>query len=183
MAFMLATRVLPPVVTIIPLYIMAQQTGTRDTLSVLVFVYTAINLPIAIWMLTPVFGPKATDQEEAAQLDGASHIFVFFQVVLPMVRTAMITVGLIVFLQCWNEYLLAVYLTGDHALTVPPWMVGQLSMKEAQIGGEADEWTHLSAATIVMALPPLLFTLFAQRSLGRSLALSASSKIRLGQQL
>jgi ABC-type glycerol-3-phosphate transport system permease component len=64
--------------------------------------------------------------------------------------------------------LFAVYLTSDHALTVPPWMVGQLSMKEAQIGGEADEWTHLSAATIFMAVPALLFTIFTQRYLARA---------------
>jgi multiple sugar transport system permease protein len=176
MAFMLATRVLPPVAVVIPLYFMAQMTGTRDTLFVLIFVYTAINLPIAIWMLAPVFGPKATEQEEAAQLDGASHFLIFFQILLPTVRAAMVTVGLIVFLQCWNEYFLAVYLTTDHALTIPPWMVGQLSMKEAQIGGEADEWTHLSAATVVMAIPPLLFTLFVHKSLGRSLIAGKASK-------
>jgi multiple sugar transport system permease protein len=167
-ALVLTTRILPPVAIVLPLYIMAQVSGTRDSLGILIFVYTAINLPIAVWLLMPVFGSRATEQEEAAQLDGASHIYVFFGILLPMMRGAMITVGFLVFLQCWNEYFFAVFLTADNALTIPPWMVGQLSMKEAQIGGEAEEWAHLSAATIVMALPALVFTLFAQKSLGRS---------------
>jgi multiple sugar transport system permease protein len=176
MAFLFCSRALPPIVMVIPLYFLAQATHTRDTLFILVFVYTAINLPIAVWMLVPVFGSRATDQEEAATIDGASHLQIFFGVLLPMMRASMITVGLLVFLQCWNEYLFAVYLTADHALTIPPWALGQLSMKEAQIGGEADEWTHLSAATVVMAVPPLLFALFAQRSIGRTLAASTARK-------
>jgi multiple sugar transport system permease protein len=176
MTFMLCSRILPPVTIVLPLYFMAQFTGTRDSLGFLIFVYTAINLPIAVWMLAPVFGPKATEQEEAAQIDGASHMYIFFQVLLPMVRTAMITVGLLVFLQCWNEYLFAVYLTSDHALTVPPWMVGQLSMKEAQIGGEAEEWAHLSAATVVMVLPALIFAVFSQRFLGHAFVVRPAAK-------
>jgi multiple sugar transport system permease protein len=161
----LATRILPPVVVAVPLYFMAQKTGMLDTLGVLIFIYTAINLPIVIWMLTPIFGPRATDQEEAAMLDGATHFHIFFCILAPMVKTALITVGLLVFLQCWNEYLFAAFLTSDHALTLPPWMVGQLSMKEAQTGGGAEEVAHLAAATVVMALPVLLFTIIAQRSL------------------
>jgi multiple sugar transport system permease protein len=176
MTFMLCSRILPPATIALPLYFMAQFTGMRDSLGFLIFVYTAVNLPIAVWMLAPVFGPKATEQEEAAQIDGASHMYIFFQVLLPMVRTAMITVGLLVFLQCWNEYLFAVYLTSDHALTVPPWMVGQLSMKEAQIGGEAEEWAHLSAATVVMVLPALIFTVFAQRFLGHAFVARSAAK-------
>jgi multiple sugar transport system permease protein len=143
MSIILSTRVLPPVAIALPLYVMAQFTGTLDSLGTLIFVYTAVNLPIAIWMLAPVFGPRATEQEEAAILDGATHIHIFLFVLIPMVRTAVVTVGLIVFLQCWNEYLFAVYLTSDHALTLPPWMVGQLSMKEAQTGGGLKRWPIL----------------------------------------
>lgn len=166
MTFILATRVLPPVVVVLPLYIMAQATGMRDTLSALILVYTAINLPVAVWLMQPLLGPRATEQEEAAQLDGASHLQIFFTILLPMVRQSVVAVGLLVCLLCWNEYLFAAYLTADHALTLPPWMVGQLSMKEAQVGGEAEEWTRLSAATLVMIFPALIFASFTQRLLG-----------------
>jgi multiple sugar transport system permease protein len=165
MTALLATRILPPVVLALPLYYMAQMTGTLDSLGILIFVYTAINLPIAIWLLAPVLGSRATDQEEAAQLDGASHFHIFFFILVPMAKTAVITIGLLIFLQCWNEYLFAAFLTSDHALTLPPWMVGQLSMKEAQTGGGAEEVAHLAAATVLMILPVLLFTIFVQKSL------------------
>ena len=163
----MATRILPPVVMVLPLYMMAFYTGTLDTLFVLVFTYTALNLPVAVWLLRPVFGAVATDQEEAAQLDGASHVQIFFTIFLPMVATSVAAVGLLIFLLCWNEYLFAAYLAGDHAMTLPPWMVGQLSMKEAQVGGEAEEWAQLSAAAVLMILPLLACTVFAQRFLGR----------------
>jgi multiple sugar transport system permease protein len=176
MAAILSTRLLPPVVLALPLYFMAQKTGTLDTLSVLIFIYVAINLPLVIWMLAPVFGPRATDQEEAAMLDGATHFHIFFFILLPVMKKAVITVGLLVFLQCWNEYIFASYLTSDHALTLPPWMVGQLSMKEAQVGGGAEEVAHLAAATVLMALPVILFTIFAQRSLTRVFLRSAPNR-------
>lgn len=165
MAAILSTRILPPVVLALPLYFLAQRTDTLDTSGILIFIYTAINLPLVVWMLAPVFGSRATDQEEAAMLDGATHFHIFFFILLPVVKTAVITVGILVFLQCWNEYLFASYLTSDHALTLPPWMVGQLSMKEAQTGGGAEEVAHLAAATVFMALPVILLTVFAQRNL------------------
>jgi multiple sugar transport system permease protein len=168
MTFMLATRILPPVVIVLPLYMIAQATGTRDTVGALIFIYTAVNLPVAVWLLQPVLGVTATDQEEAALLDGATHLRIFFTIVLPMARASLIAVGLLIFLLCWNEYLFAAYLTADHALTLPPWMVGQLSLKEAQTGGGPEEWAHLSAATLVMVMPALLFAAIAQRLLTRT---------------
>src|SRR5262249_6935459 len=112
-SMMLATRVLPPAVLALPLYIMAQATGTRDTWTIMILVYTAINIPVAIWLLLPAIGSEATEQEEAAQLDGASHFGIFFAILLPMVRASVVATSLIVFLMCWNEYLFAVYLTAD----------------------------------------------------------------------
>ena len=85
-----------------------------------------------------------------------------------MLRASIAAAGFVVFLLCWNEYLFAAYLTADHALTLPPWAVGQLSMKEAQAGGEAEEWAHLSAATVLMMLPALAFGAFVQRQVTRT---------------
>jgi len=165
----LATRALSPAVLVLPLYLMAQAAGLRDTHALMILVYSALNLPVALWLLLPVLGPRATDQEEAATLDGASRIYILFQVLLPMARGGVAAAGLVVFLLCWNEYLFAAYLTADHALTLPPWAVGQLSLKEAQIGGEAVEWAHLSAATLLAMMPALLLSALVQTWLGRSI--------------
>lgn len=165
---MLATRILPPVVVALPLYVMAQFTGMLDTHFALIFAYTAANLPVAVWLLLPVFGNRATSQEEAAQLDGASQSRIFLTIFLPMVAASVAAVGLIVFILCWNEYLFASFLTSDKVSTLPPWVMGQMSIKEAQAGGDAEEWSQLSAAIIFMIVPLLACTGLAQRYLGRA---------------
>lgn len=159
----LATRILPPAVLVIPLYVMASWLNILDSRLALSLVYVSINLPVAIWLIQPIMGTKATEQEEAAQLDGASHFSILTGILMPMIKSRLMAVSLVVFLLCWNEYLIAVYLTSDHALTLPPWMVGQLSLKEAQTGGGAEELAHLAAATIVMMLPALGLATFIQK--------------------
>lgn len=164
---MLATRVLPPVVIGLPIYVIAVFTGAADTYFALIFTYTAINLPVAVWLLLPVFGNVTTSQEEAAQLDGASHFQIFLTIFVPMVAGSTVAASLIVFILCWNEYLLASFLTTDKVSTLPAWIVGQMSIKEAQTGGDGEEWSQLSAAIIIMIVPLLAFTAFAQRVIGR----------------
>lgn len=164
----LATRILPPVVIALPIYVMAQITGMLDTHFALIFAYTAANLPVAVWLLLPVFGNKATSQEEAAQLDGASQLRIFLTIFLPMIAASIAAVGLIIFILCWNEYLFASFLTSDKVSTLPPWIMGQMSIKEAQVGGDGDEWPQLSAAMIFMIVPLLACTALAQRVLART---------------
>ncbi len=164
---MLATRILPPIVVVIPIYMMALYTDSLDTHFALIFTYTAANLPVAVWLLLPVFGNMATSQEEAAQLDGASHFRIFLTIFLPMVAASTAAVGLVIFILCWNEYLFAAFLTSDKVSTLPPWIASQMSIKEAQTGGDGDEWSQLSAAIIFMITPLLACTAFTQRVLAR----------------
>ena len=164
---MLASRVLPPVVIALPLYMMAYHTGTLDSRFALIITYTAVNLPVAVWLLRPVLGTRASEQEEAALLDGASHMTIFFSILLPMVASGIAAAGFLVFILCWNEYLFAAYLTATNANTLPQFLAGQLSMKEAQVGGDPEEWAQLSAAIVLMAAPLLVGTAAAQRILGR----------------
>jgi len=166
----LATRIVPPVVVILPLYMMAQRIGALDTHFALIAAYSAANLPVAVWLMMPVFGLAATEQEEAAQLEGASHVRIVFTIFMPMVAGSIAAIGLVIFVLCWNEYLFAAALTNDSVSTLPAWVIGQMSIKEAQVGGEGDEWPQLSAAILFMALPLLFFTVFVQRILGRTAA-------------
>jgi multiple sugar transport system permease protein len=167
LALVLSSRILPPVSMVIALYMAAKFAGLLDTRTALVITYTAINLPVATWLLLPVFGTRATEQEEAAILEGVSHIGILRGILLPMLLPTLLSVALIIFVLCWNEYFFAAYLTTNEASTLTPWMVGQLSMKEAQIGGEPEEWAHLSAATVLMVTPLLVFSGMAMRMLSR----------------
>jgi len=163
----LATRILPPVVIVLPIYLMAQQTGTLDTRFALIATYTAANLPVAVWLLQPVLGEAATDMEEAAQLDGASRFRIFFEIVVPLAARGLAAAGLLIFILCWNEYLFSVYLADNHAMTMPPYLAAQMSVREQQAGSDAEEWARLSAAIVLMAAPLILGTGFVQRLLAR----------------
>ena len=154
-AAILASRILPPVAIVIPLYVMARATGTLDTRFALIATYSAANLPAVVWLLQPVLGKGTSELEDAARIEGASHWEIFSGIVLPAAASGIATVALLNFVLCWNEYLFASVLVSDHALTVPPWVVGQISMKEAQIIGEGDEWARLSVAIVLMILPLL----------------------------
>ena len=165
---MLAVRAVPPVVIALPIYVLAGLVGLLDSVSLLMGVYAAINLPVAIWLLAPVLGDRPSEQEEAARLDGAAHATVLFGILMPMIRLQVAAAGFLIFLLCWNEYLLAAYLAADHAQTLTPWMVGQLSMKEAQAGGEGEELSRMAAAAIFMAAPAVLLAALVQRRLARS---------------
>ena len=164
----LCTRLLPPTVLALPVFMMLNTVGMLDTRTALVFVYSAINLPVAIWLLQPAFGNKATEFEEAAHLDGASQFAILFTILLPTLRSALVATGLLLFILCWNEYVFAVYLTSDNALTLPPWLVGQLSMKEAQTGGGPEEVAQLSAAATFMIIPLIVFATIALRPIGKA---------------
>ena len=166
--FILCTRLLPPTVLALPVFMMLNTVGLLDTRTALVFVYSAINLPVAIWLLQPAFGNKATEIEEAAHLDGASQFAILFTILLPTLRSALVATGLLLFILCWNEYVFAVYLTSDNALTLPPWLVGQLSMKEAQTGGGPEEVAQLSAAATFMIIPLIVFATIALRPIGKA---------------
>jgi multiple sugar transport system permease protein len=163
----LASRILPPVVIVLPLYVMAQRLGALDTRSILILTYTAANLPVAVWLLLPVLGSAATDLEEAAQLDGASHFRILFQVVAPTAAAGIAAAGLLIFVLCWNEYLFSVYLADNHAMTMPPFLAAQMSVREQQAGSDAEEWARLSAAIILMTAPLIACAGFAQRFLTR----------------
>ena len=126
--FMMATRILPPMVVLLPIFMMAQNTGMLDTRFALILTCASVNLPVVVWLILPVFGPRATQQEEAAQLDGASHITTFFTIFLPMVASSLAAVGLLIFVLCWNEYLFAVTLASNNAMTLPPWIIGQIEL-------------------------------------------------------
>ncbi len=73
----LLTRLLPPFVLVLPIYLMGQVSGLLDSRTLLIIIYAAINMPVALWLLRPVYGSKAFEQEEAALLDGASHLQTF----------------------------------------------------------------------------------------------------------
>jgi len=148
----LATRILPPVVTAIPIYVMAQVLGLVDSWSALIITYVATNLPLAVWLLRDVVEAIPRDVEEAAELDGASRLRILLTITLPLARVGIMSVAALMFIFCWNEYTFAAMLTSDHALTMPPFLAGQMATRE-QMAGAEPQWGYFSVLITLMVAP------------------------------
>jgi sorbitol/mannitol transport system permease protein len=164
--FFLSTRMLPVVGAIVPIYIIARDIGMLDNIWTLVVLYTAMNLPIAVWMLRSFMSEVPTEVLEAARVDGANLGQEARKVLFPMIAPGIAATALICVIFAWNEFFLAVTLTAVRAQTVPVYLVGFIT-------SEGAFWARLSAAATLAAVPVLLCGWIAQRYLVRGLTLGA----------
>jgi polyol transport system permease protein len=164
--FFLSTRMLPVVGAIVPIYVIARDASLLDNVWTLVLLYTAMNLPIAVWMLRSFMLEVPGEILEAARVDGADTKQELRRVLLPVIAPGIAATALICVIFAWNEFLLAVNLTSVRAQTVPVYLVGFIT-------SEGAFWARLSAAATLAAIPVLLAGWLAQRYLVRGLTLGA----------
>jgi sorbitol/mannitol transport system permease protein len=164
--FFLSTRMLPVVGAIVPIYIIARDIHMLDNIWTLVVLYTAMNLPIAVWMLRSFMSEVPTEVLEASRVDGATLRQEATKVLFPMIAPGIAASALICVIFAWNEFLLAVTLTAVRAQTVPVYLVSFIT-------SEGAFWARLSAAATLAAIPVLLAGWVAQRYLVRGLTLGA----------
>jgi sorbitol/mannitol transport system permease protein len=164
--FFLSTRMLPVVGAIVPIYVIARDASLLDNVWTLVVLYTAMNLPIAVWMLRSFMLEVPGEILEAARVDGADTGQELRRVLLPVIAPGIAATALICVIFAWNEFLLAVNLTSVRAQTVPVYLVGFIT-------SEGAFWARLSAAATLAAIPVLLAGWLAQRYLVRGLTLGA----------
>lgn len=164
--FFISTKFLPIAAAVLPLFFFAQEFDLIDTRTVLVIVYTALNLPLAVWMMRSFFNEVPKELIEAAQIDGASLGSQLRSVILPIVSPGIAATALLCFIFAWNEYFLAVNLTRFDAATVPIWVTANVSSRGQFFAG-------LSAAATVACIPVVAAGWIAQKRLVRGLALGA----------
>jgi polyol transport system permease protein len=164
--FFISTKFLPPVGIIVPVFIIMNNLGLLDNMLSLVIMYTAMNLPIAIWMLRSFFEEVPPDVIQAAQVDGADVVTQMTRIILPMVMPGLTATVFIAAIFAWNEFFFAVSLTSTKASTVPMFMVGFIT-------SEGLFWAKLAAAGTMAMLPVVIAGWVAQRQLVRGLSLGA----------
>ncbi|MGV0642101.1 carbohydrate ABC transporter permease [Mycolicibacterium sp. XJ879] len=164
--FFISTKMLPVVAVIIPLYVIVSNIGLLDNIWALIILYTAMNLPIAVWMMRSFFLEVPGELLEAAALDGASTWRSVREVILPLVSPGIAATALICVIFAWNEFFFAVNLTAVQAQTMPVFMVGF-------IAGQGLYWAKLCAAATMAALPVVLAGWIAQNKLVRGLSFGA----------
>lgn len=128
------------------------------THSGIILVYVAMNLPFVIWILQSFIVQVPRSLEEAARVDGAGPFQVFFKVVLPLIQPGLAAASIFTFRIAWNEYLLASALSDRDTKTVPILIVNNMS--EFNV-----EWGVIMATGMLLAIPPIIFTLFASRQI------------------
>jgi multiple sugar transport system permease protein len=165
--WVISQRILPPVVTIIPIYMMFQTVHLLDTHLALILCYTVVNLPIAVWLMYDFFASIPIDLEESAQLDGASRFTVFFEIVVPLARTGLAAATLLVLILAWNEYLLALFLSTTNAQTMPIMVAGM------NAGEKGVLWWTMCVVIIIMIVPVILMALMLQRFISKGVLLGA----------
>ena len=128
------------------------------THSGIIIIYIAMNLPFVIWILQSFIVQVPRQLEEAARMDGAGPFQVFFKVVLPLIKPGLAAAAIFTFRIAWNEYLLASALSDRDTKTVPILIVNNMS--EFNV-----EWGVIMATGMLLAIPPIIFTLFASRQI------------------
>ncbi|HUY50011.1 MAG TPA: carbohydrate ABC transporter permease [Streptosporangiaceae bacterium] len=164
--FFISTKMLPVVGAIIPLYVIARDLHLLDHVQLLIILYAAMNLPIAVWMLRSFLLEVPREVIEAARVDGAGLLRQMRSVIMPIISPGLAATALICFIFAWNEFFLAVNLTTVNGATVPIYLVGFVQP-------EGPFLAHLSAAATIACLPVLLAGWAAQDKLVRGLSMGA----------
>lgn len=164
--FFLSTKMLPVVAGLLPVYLIAKTLGILDTSFLLIVLYTAANIPIAVWMLRSFLIEIPTEIFEAASIDGANGRYVFLRIIVPLTSPGLAATALICFIFSWNELLLANALTSVRAATAPVFLTSFVTSQGLFLA-------QLCAASLAVSLPVIVAGFAAQDKLVQGLSLGA----------
>jgi len=165
--YIMSTRMAPPVMVIIPIFIMYRYAlNLYNSYAGMVLVYTAMNLPLAVWLLRGFFLEIPHELDEAAEIDGCSKWTAFWKVIFPLSGPGLAATGILSFIFAWNEFFFALILTAKKTRTLPVTVTSFVS-------GMGIEWGELNAAGTIIMIPLLIFAFFMQKHLLRGLTLGA----------
>ena len=167
--FILSTRMLPPIVVAIPMFLMYRAVGLNDTHLGLILLYTAFNLSFAVWLMKGFIDEIPKEYEEAALVDGYTRMQAFFKIVIPEAATGIAATAVFCFITAWNEYAFALILTNRRAQTAPPFI-------PSQVGTGLQDWTVIAAGTVLFLLPVAIFTFLLRNHLLRGMSFGAIRK-------
>jgi multiple sugar transport system permease protein len=164
--WMISNRIMPPIVAVLPIYVMFQHLGLLDTRVALISTYTGVNLPIVVWLTRDFFAGIPLDLEESAEIDGASKFRVFFTIALPLVRSGLAATFMLVLILTWNEFLLALFLSNANAQTMPVLVAAQNTTRGPQ-------WWYMSVLIVIMIAPVIMIAALLQKHIARGLLVGA----------
>lgn len=163
--WILSQRFLPPIAIIIPMVFIFRDLGLRDTHLGLIIAHTLINVPIAVLLLKSFIDDIPRDIDEAAMIDGATRLQVFWKVIMPMAKGGMAATAVLCFIFSWTEFLLSLFLTNS-IRTIPVKIT-------TFVTSTGSEWGYISALGTSAIIPGFIFILLVQNHLVRGLTMGA----------
>jgi multiple sugar transport system permease protein len=164
--WLISQRMLPPVASIIPIYLLFQNLRMLDTHAALIITYIATNLPIVVWLMRDYFLNIPKELEESARVDGASPYRVLWSIVLPLSTPGLVATFLFVLVFAWNEYLVALFLSLAKTQTMPLLVAGQN-------GTRGPQWGYMSVLICIMIIPVIAMAIALERYISRGLLVGA----------
>ena len=164
--FFISTKFLPVVASIFPIYVYAQKWNLLGTRTVLIILYIAINLPLAVWMLRSFFKEVPRELIEAAEIDGTSLVNQLRSVILPIAAPGIAATALLCVIFAWNEYFYALQLNFANGSTMPQWVITNVSTR-------GNFLAKLSAASVIACVPVVLAGWATQKRMIRGLSMGA----------
>ena len=164
--FILSTRMLPPVVVLIPIFLMFNSLGLRNSFFGITVLYTTVGLPFVVWVMKGFFDEIPREYEEAAMVDGYSRLEAVWKIVIPEAVPAMLATAVFALILAWNEFVFVTLLNPNAWSTVPPFLY-QI------IGYGRTEWGRMAAAAMIYILPIVAFTFIVRKHLLRGVTFGA----------
>lgn len=161
---LITTYMFPAIMLVIPYAVVMGKIGLSNTRVGLVLVYLSFSVPYAVWMLIGFFKTVPVEIEEAARIDGANRLQVFWKVVVPLVRPGIVSTAIYTFINAWNEFLYAMLLVSSSNKSALSVAVKTLS------AADIVDWGALMAASALVVLPSIVFFCFIQNKLTGGLA-------------
>lgn len=164
--FILSQRMFPPVALAMPFFILFNTLGLLDNVVSLIIVYSIMNLPLITWIVREFMLDIPKELEEAALVDGCSRLKALRKIIIPLAIPGIAVAFLFSFVFSWNEFLIALTLTFENAKTLPLQMAGLTTLRGPQ-------YWDIAANSLVIIIPPLIVTIFANKYIIRGLSLGA----------
>lgn len=162
----LATRLLPPISTVVPLFMLMNSLRLIDTHLSLILIYSALGVPFSVWLMKSFFDTVPRDIEESAMVEGCNRLQTLWHVSLPLAAPGLVATGVFVLIIAWNEFMFAFMFTSVEARTLP------ILISEAR-GEDQFLWQDMASKATILMLPPLFLGWYLQRYLTRGLTAGA----------
>lgn len=160
--WLISLRMIPPIVVGLPFYVLFQTFDLRDNHFGMMLAYLTFLIPLVIWMMRGYFVDIPSSMEECAMVEGCSRLEALRRVVLPAITPGIIATALLNFIFAWNEFFLALILTGRNTSTLP-------IAAATYVGRARVEWGNLFAVNLIIMVPVVILTIILRRQLVKGL--------------